>query len=188
MKDAKNIENEFFDLLLHDEYNRKSRTVFYCAQSYYDSKLYDQSYKWYSLYTNLKNTWIEEMFESYIRMADCLINMDGHIDDIVELISKAIKLLPEKAEPYCLLGDYFLNFQKYEKAFFCFHKASQKSYDKVTSLYSLFTNINAYNDSVLYKLALSSFHTNRFELFNDLCEKLKDNYPFLNILKNKLKS
>jgi hypothetical protein len=188
LKDAKNLENEFFNLLLHDEYNRKSRTVFYCAQSYYDSKLYNESYKWYSLYTNLKDTWIEEKYESYVRMAQCLINIDGHTNDIVDLISKSIRLQPERAEPYCILGDYFFHFQKYENAFFCFYKASQKSYEKVISMYSLFTNINAYNDSVLYKLALTSFYTSRVEVFNNLFETLRDDYPFLKILKNKLKS
>ena len=54
IKEAKLLEQQFFDTLYYDEDGLNYRSVFYAAQSYKDAGHYEDSIKWYSLYLKLK--------------------------------------------------------------------------------------------------------------------------------------
>jgi glycosyltransferase involved in cell wall biosynthesis len=83
LKDALRLKDQFYRTLLDDEDNLNSRSVFYMAQSYFDQGMYLESAQYYSLYTKLKNTWIEEEFESNLRIITCFIKLKYKIEKII---------------------------------------------------------------------------------------------------------
>ena len=80
--DAEKLKKQFFDTLLSDPDNLNNRSVFYTAQSYQDSGMYDEAIKWYRLYTKLNDGWIEEIFESHMRIALCMMKLNYDLIDI----------------------------------------------------------------------------------------------------------
>jgi hypothetical protein len=152
LKDAQSLEKQFFDTLINDEYNINTRSAFYTAQSYYDYNDYEKALKWYTLYTKLENTWIEEKYECYLRISNCMIQLEYSITDILKNISKCIDIFNDRAEHYALIGNYYLKYEMNNMAYFCFKKASEKSLDDVLKKYALFININAYGINNLKKI------------------------------------
>ena len=80
--DAEKLKKQFFDTLLSDPDNLNSRSVFYAAQSYQDSGMYEEAIKWYRLYTKLSNSWVEELFESHMRIAICMMRLNYELNKI----------------------------------------------------------------------------------------------------------
>ena len=69
IKDARALKEQFFQVLYDDPHGILNRSAFYCAQSYMDANHHKEAIQWYTLYTKLKDTWIEEVFESHMRIA-----------------------------------------------------------------------------------------------------------------------
>ena len=152
LNDAQKLEKQFFDTLVHDEYNLNARSVFYAGQSYYDYGDYKKALKWFSLYTKLQNNWIEEEYESYLIMSKCMIELEYNIIDILKNISKCIDIFGDRAEHHDLIGDYYLKYEMYNLAYFCFKKASEKNLEKNLKKYKFPVNLNSYGKNVLSKL------------------------------------
>jgi tetratricopeptide (TPR) repeat protein len=145
-------EKQFFDTLVDDEYNLNARSAFYAGQSYHDHGDYEKALKWYSLYTKLQNIWIEEEYECYLTISKCMIELKYNINDILKNISKCINIFKDKAEHHDLIGDYYLKYEMYNLAYFCFKKASEKNLEKNLKKYYLPINLNSYGINVLNKL------------------------------------
>lgn len=152
-KDAVILEKQFIDTSLFDEDNLNSRSVFYTAQSLYDFGNYKESLKWYIIYTKLKNIWDEEVFESYIRISECMKLLKYEEQYIVGYLDNAIKLFRDRAEPFFLLGQYYYDRNKYYMAYLNFKIAKNKILINVLNKYKLFINTNNYELNVNYKLA-----------------------------------
>jgi len=160
--DAVKLKAQFYETLYHDEDNLNSRSCFYTAQSYFDCKMWKDALEWYSLYIRLKNTWIEETYESHIHVALCMIELKQHSDnEIVDAIIKAIKLHDDRAEPYYILGLFFNNKSNYELGYFNFKMARSMDIDAVKSKYGLFVNEMSYGKNINIDLSRACFHTNR---------------------------
>jgi len=144
-KDALILQKQFFNTLYEDEDNLNSRSAFYTAQSYMDSGDYNNAINWYSLYLKLKDTWIEEIFESYLRLGVCLKLINGDDAKIIENFNKAKEIFTDRAEPYYELGKYYFEKNKKYEAYVHFMIAKNKNYDDVSKKYNLFININAYS-------------------------------------------
>ena len=82
IKDAHALKEQFFQVLYDDPHGILNRSAFYCAQSYMDANHHKEAIQWYTLYTKLKDTWIEEVFESHLRIAKCMIYLK-YDDEII---------------------------------------------------------------------------------------------------------
>ena len=160
-KDAEKLKKQFFDTLVDDPYQINCRSVFYTAQSYTDCQNWEESLKWYKLYLRLKGTWDEEIFESQIRIAYCMINLNYPSEKIHNQYIMAHNIYPDRAEPLYHLGNYYYSLNNYEFAYKFLKSASEKKLDEVKRKYYLFINGFAYSKTNLitiskccYKLGL----------------------------------
>ena len=172
INDALKLKEQFFETLFDDPYNLNKRSVFYTAQSYFDSGYYKESYQWYNLYTKLKDTWIEEEFESYLRMGRCMIHLNHEKSKIILQLEKAMKLLPDRAEPYYILGKYLNDDSDCTNAYFYLKEAKNKNFTEVIEKYILFVNKYNYGKYVNDELSVSCYWTDRgeegFKLLNEI--------------------
>jgi hypothetical protein len=147
-KDAILLQKQFFDTLFKDDDNLNSRSAFYTAQSYMDYGDYLNAIKWYSLYLRLKNTWNEELFESYLRIGICLKNINSDVSQILYYFNCAKNMFKDRAEPYYEIGKVYYQNKNYYEAYIHFKIAKNKNYQDIRSKYNLFINEYAYNGDI----------------------------------------
>jgi len=150
-KDAEKLKKQFFDTLIDDPYGINSRSVFYTAQSYADCKNWDEALKWYSLFLKLRRTWDEEAFESQLRVASCMINLNYSPDRIHNEYMKAHNMFPDRAEPLFYLGNYYYEIDNCELAYKLLKLSNDKNLDEVKIKYILFINELAYKKNSFMK-------------------------------------
>jgi Rps23 Pro-64 3,4-dihydroxylase Tpa1-like proline 4-hydroxylase/glycosyltransferase involved in cell wall biosynthesis len=173
--DAEKLKKQFFDTLLSDPDNLNNRSVFYTAQSYQDSGMYDEAIKWYRLYTKLNDGWIEEIFESHMRIALCMMKLNYDLIDIETEMTNAIKLEGDRAEPHFHIGKYCNQIGEFEKGYSYLKTAKSKNINNVKEKYILFIQENMYGDYNNDELSVSCFWTKRFdEGYQYLLEILND--------------
>ena len=148
LKDAILLQKQFFDTLFKDDDELNSRSVFYTAQSYKASGDYLNAIKWYCLYLKLKDTWEEEIFESYLKIGICIKNLNGNESDIVYYFNKAKELFKDRAEPYYELGKFYFENKKHYQAQVHFEIAKNKNHSEIITKYNLFINKNAYDGDI----------------------------------------
>jgi len=174
--DAEKLKKQFFDTLLSDPDNLNSRSVFYAAQSYQDSGMYEEAIKWYRLYTKLNNGWIEEIFESHMRIAICMMKLNYDLSEIEREMSIAIDLCTDRAEPNFHIGKHCNQIGEFEKGYSYFKTAKTKNINHVKEKYVLFIQENMYGDYINDELSVSCFWTKRFkEGYQYLLGILNDN-------------
>ena len=174
--DAEKLKKQFFDTLLSDPDNLNSRSAFYTGQSYQDSGMYEDAIKWYRLYTKLTNVWIEEKFESHMRIAFCMMKLNYDLIDIETEMASAIKLEDDRAEPYFHIGKYCNEIGEFEKGYSYLKTAKSKNINHVKEKYVLFIQENMYGDYINDELSVSCFWTKRFkEGYQYLLGILNDN-------------
>ena len=174
LNDALKLKDQFFETLYDDPYGLNSRSVFYTAQSYYDSKMFKEAYQWYNLYTKLKDTWIEEEFESQMRLGRCMIELKFHVDKVINQFEKAIQIFPDRAEPYYALGK-FLNVEPHNELGYKYLKeAKNKNVEEVLKKYRLFVDVFVYGKYVNDELSVACYWTNRgsegLKLLNEIID------------------
>lgn len=162
-KDALRLQKQFFDTLVRDPDGLNSRSVFYTAQSYMDSGRLEEAMQWYSLYTKLKNTWVEEEFESHLRIGKCMIELKYPQHDIEYHLNKAIHLHPDRAEPYYVLGKYYNHSSKHTQGYVQLKMARSLSFEKAKEKYLLFVNKCCYGNYVNDELSVACYWTDRPE-------------------------
>ena len=105
-RDAQKLQKQFFDTLLDDPDNLNHRSIFYTAQSYLDCGKTEEALKWYRLYTKVQDGWIEEYFESHMRIAKCMMLLEWDLNKIIDQMTIAINMFPDRAEPRYHLGKH----------------------------------------------------------------------------------
>lgn len=163
IKDALKLKDQFFETLYEDPYDLRRRSVFYTAQSYMDAGYHKEAIQWYTLYTELKNTWIEEEFEATKRIGECMIHLNLNENKIIHQLEKAIQILPDRAEPYFILGKYFNNKSNFHVGYYYLSEAKKKDIYQVLNKYVLFVNKYNYGKWVNDELSVSCFWTERYE-------------------------
>ena len=173
--DAEKLKKQFFDTLLSDPDDLNNRSVFYTAQSYQDSGMNDEAIKWYRLYTKLNNVWIEELFESHMRISLCMMKLNYGLAEIEREMSIAINLCVDRAEPNFHIGKYCNQIGEFEKGYLYLKAAKSKDINIVKEKYILFIQENVYGDYINDELSVSCFWTKRFkEGYQYLLEILND--------------
>lgn len=112
-KDGKALEKQFWDTLIEDPDGLNTRSVFYTAQSYCDYGDTEKALRWYFLYLNLKNTWIEEEYETYLRIGKIYMSKNNE-KRARHFIDKSISIFPDRAEGYLYFGRYCNQKQKFD--------------------------------------------------------------------------
>lgn len=178
-KDALLLKDQFFNTLLDDPENLNSRSAFYTAQSYFDCQKFEDSAKWYSLYIKLKNTWNEEIFESYLRLGLIyrILKYDKNI--IIKMYQNAIDLFSDRAEPYLELGTYYNQNRLFKDAYNLLSEAKKITYDKIKNKYLLFVNEKSYGKYINDELSVSCYWIGKYEYSKNLIEEIIDDKDFL---------
>jgi hypothetical protein len=184
LNDALLLQEQFFNTILFDKKKINAKSAFYTAQSYFNCFKYKESYEWYCLYTQLKNTNNDELFECYKKIVTCMIILDFPVFDIICYAKKGIQLCVDRAEIYYIMSSYFYKFHNYELAFFNLKKASECTLSYVLQHHSLFIDEICYGehlDEILIYLAIKS---NRNEYAIELLESIPDEKRKNEIRKN----
>jgi len=164
LKDAHRLTEQFFNTLLFDPDELNCRSAFYAAQSYMDSGKWKEAANWYTLYTQLKNTWWnEEIFESHMRIASCMIKMEYPDDQIVTQMQKAIDIFPDRAEPHYTMGKYFNDKSRCDIGYTYFKNAKKADIVSVNKKYRLFVNPMVYGKYINDELSVACYWTDRAE-------------------------
>ena len=179
INDALKLKDQFFETLYDDPYGLNNRSIFYTAQSYYDSGHYKEAFQWYTLYNKVKDTWIEEVFDSNIKLGMCMIKLNFTKDRIIEQFEKAIKIFPDRAEPFYHLGKYLNDNSDCVTAYKYLKEAKNKSIDDVDKKYTLFVNKYTYGKCINDELSVSCYWTNRGEEGLKLLNEIIDDKEFI---------
>jgi hypothetical protein len=178
IKDARALKEQFFQVLNDDPHNILNRSAFYCAQSYMDANHHKEAIQWYTLYTKLQNTWIEEVFESHIRIARCMIHLNYEDDSIINQMNKAIAIFGDRAEPYYILGKYFNDKSNTILGYKYLKLAQQQKLSVVNEKYTLFVKPSAYGKYLNDELSVSCYWTKRYDEGLSLINKIIDDEDF----------
>jgi glycosyltransferase involved in cell wall biosynthesis len=181
-KDALNLQKQFFDTLLDDPDDLNIRSVFYTAQSYFDCGRTEDALRWYRLYTRMSDGWIEEKFESHMRIARCMMLLGWDLNKIIDQMSIAIEMFPDRSEPLYHLGIYCNNAKEFEHSYKYLSQAKTKSLEEVQKKYSLFVDIYTYGDFVKDELSVACYWTGRYrEGYKYLTEIIEAKNPNLDM-------
>jgi len=188
INDALKLKDQFFEVLYDDPHNLLRRSAFYTAQSYMDAGFFKEAIQWYTLFTQLKDTWNEEFFESVLRIGKCMIELKFDENQIKVQLEKAINIFPDRAEPYFVLGKYFNDKSNAKLGYHYLIEAKNKNLLEVSSKYGLFINKYNYGKYINDELSVSCFWTGRLiegykllieiiddEEFQDQKERLLEN-------------
>lgn len=178
LKDGELLQKQFFDTLMNDPYGINNRSAFYTAQSYFDYGDFITAFKWYNLYSKLKNTWNEELFESYLRMARCRIHLNFDENLISNDLNNAIKIFNDRAEPYFILANYYFNRKNYSTAYELFYRAKQCNYSNVKRKYILFVNKHNYGKYLNDHMSVCCSYINKKQEGRKLIEEIIDDDEF----------
>ena len=162
-KDALNLQKQFFDTLLDDPDDLNTRSIFYTAQSYFDCGRMEDSLKWYRLYTKMTGGWEEEYFESHMRIARCMMELGWDLNKIINQMTIAIDMFPDRAEPLFHLGRYCNNLREFDLGYKYLSEANKKSLGEVQKKYILFVNSYTYGNFVKDDLSVSCYWTGRYQ-------------------------
>ena len=178
LRDAEKLRQQFFDTLVDDPDNLNSRSAFYTAQSYLDSGRLTEAIQWYRLYLRLKNTWIEEEYECYVKIAGCLAVLKELPDKVINEYTSAINIFPDRAEAHYRLGQYCNTVNHFQMAYDQLNKAYKCDLEKVKSKYILFIDKRCYGKFVKDELSVACYWLERYNEGLKLINEIVDDPDF----------
>ena len=92
-----------------------SRNFFYLAKELQDSGKNDDALKYFQQFVSMPGAFWEDVFRSYHYMAQIWLQR-GDEAKFKENLYKSIDMEERRAEPYCLMGDYYMGKQQWDKA------------------------------------------------------------------------
>lgn len=179
-KDALILTEQFFNTLIDDPDDLNARSVFYTGQSYFDSGRLEDSAKWYLLYLKLKeeNTWVEERFECYMRVALIYRILKYDHDRIVYMYNGAINIFPDRAEPYLQLGTYYNQNRLFDQSYKILSKGKTLSLREIKDKYFLYVNDRCYGKYINDELAVACYWLGKYEYSKSLIEEIINDPDF----------
>ena len=174
---------------LDDPDNLNHRSIFYTAQSYLDCGRTEEALKWYRLYTKVQDGWIEEYFESHMRIAKCMMLLEWDLNKIIDQMTIAINMFPDRAEPLYHLGKHCNGLRESELAYKYLSEARKKSLAEVQQKYILFVESYLYGDFINDELSVACYWTGRYqegyEYLMDILEDGRFSHEKERLLQNK---
>lgn len=165
---------EICETLITDEPQYISRYTFYCAQSYYDAKLYEKAIEMYNKRIELGD-WEEEIYYSYYKIGSCKIELKKSENEIIEAFQTCYNKYPYRAEPLFQIIEYYRNNSKYDKVW--------KYYDDVIKItipnVSLFITKSIYEWRLYDSCAICIYYCDKYKESFDLWMKVlkEKKYP-----------
>lgn len=171
----------FFNTLTVNSNNNNNNlnaiNAFNTAKYFYMCNNFNEASNWFLLYTNLQNINNEVLYECYKNIVECMIKLNYNIKDIVSYARKGIDLFNDRAEIHYVMCNYFLNFEKYDLAFFNIIKASECNLESVKQKYSLYIDEKCYSKNIYYLISFLAFKTRNktfgFNYINDVVDPIE---------------
>ncbi len=158
---------QVFEELLQENPNN-DRHTFYCAQSYYDHKDYENAIKFYRKRITL-GKWYEEVFYSYYRIAQALENLKRPCAEVKKAYLDAYNYCKDRAEPLYSIAKYYRHNSNFKQGYKYAKLASQIPYpDQCT----LFVYKDIYDYRILDELMTNAFHLENYQETYSIARKL----------------
>lgn len=171
--DALALTDQFWRCVVSDPDGIRNRSAFYTAQSWFDYGDFEKARQWYNLYLALNDTWIEERFESLMKIAMCTMAIEPEQSQrIVDEMEGAIQLFPDRAEPLMRLGRYLNSVGIHDLAYKYLKEASEKRIEDVKQKYSLFIDDTCYGIYLNDELSVACYWTQRYREGIELIEQI----------------
>jgi len=145
-----------------------ARYAFYCAQSYKDSKMFDEAIEWYKKCLDLQN-WHQEKYYASLMIAT-MLQQKNDLENALKYFLKTVEYDAERVEGVVgameLLqkrGDHLLVNGLYHRF---------KNYNQLPSKDKLFVFQNSYKDAIEYINSISSCYCNDREEGYKCCKKI----------------
>jgi len=157
-KDAEVLEKE----IIKDPNN--PRNVFYCAQSYRDAGMVEQSLEKYLQHSRM-NAWIEEQYISLLNAAKIIEKLYfNDVNKVQEAYLNAYKIIPKRNEALCYLTAYCRKHKLFHLAYI---------YAKIGSTIEkpkdgLFIESDCYDWKILDELSIAAFYNNHKDEFRKI--------------------
>ena len=156
-----------FEELLRDDPNNE-RSMFYCGQSYFDYKDFQNSMKWYKKRIEVGG-WFEEVFYSYYRIAECLSLLNNPWQDVEKAYLETHTYSKNRAEPLYKIANHYRMTNEYAKGY-KFAKMGIKIPFPQQCVLFVFKDV--YDYKLLDELAICAFHLGRYHECQSIHKKL----------------
>ena len=157
-----------------------SRSQFYLAQSYKDAGEHVLAYPEYIKRAEMKNTWIQERYYSYLNAAIIQGKSFSNLELGIDLCSKAYNLFPTRAEAYFWSSQFNRGLKKYQDAV----AISKHGINSIKRLEGdLFLNINTHDWGLLEEHGVALSWIGEYQSAYKIFNKIKNNKK-INLSKN----
>jgi predicted SAM-dependent methyltransferase len=135
-------------------YYCSSRSLYYLGKEFFEIFRYDQAIIYLEAFVKRNDAFWEDVYQAHYQLANCYLNK-GDEKKFKEHIYESMKVEEQRAEPYYLLGQFYMNKQQWNKAIhwfeLCTHVKRSKDllayYEPDYSGYLPFLNLTiAYNN------------------------------------------
>lgn len=94
------------------------RNIYYLGKEYHDILRYEDAIPYFERYVNLKDgkfRFWENYYQAYFKLAQCYQHMRDDIN-FKRCLFESIKIEDRRAEPYCLMGEWYMNHNLWDRA------------------------------------------------------------------------
>ena len=148
--------------------NLAGRYAFYCAQSYKDANMPDDSIEWYKKCLDMNN-WTQEKYYACL-MIGAMLLPKGEVDEAVKYFCKTVEYDHERMEGVVSAMEIFQKKGEHLLVNALYHRF--KNYDQNPSDFKLFVSQNSYKDKLEYLNSISASYVNDKESGYLCCKKI----------------
>ena len=171
-RDDANILCKAFDKeLAAGDLGLASRYAFYCAQSFKDANMPDESIEWYKKCVDMNN-WLQEKYYSAL-MIGTLYVKKGDYDNALKYLYKTVEYDPERMEGVTISMELLQQKGEHLLVNALYHKF--KNYNKTPNEYKLFVSHHEYKDKLEYLNSISASYVSDKESGYLCCKQILTN-------------
>jgi GR25 family glycosyltransferase involved in LPS biosynthesis len=148
--------------------NLAGRYAFYCAQSYKDANMPDDSIEWYKKCLDMNN-WTQEKYYACV-MIGAMLLPKGQVDEAVKYFCKTVEYDHERMEGVVSAMEIFQKKGEHLLVNALYHRF--KNYNQNPSDFKLFVSQNSYKDKLEYLNSISASYVNDKESGYLCCKKI----------------
>lgn len=100
----------------------KTRNVFYLAREYQDFGKIDEALIYYSKYVTIPGAFWEDVFRAWYFLAQCYAHKHDD-ENFKRCLFESLKIEERRAEPFCLMGEWYMNKQLWARAIYWYRMA-----------------------------------------------------------------
>jgi GR25 family glycosyltransferase involved in LPS biosynthesis len=166
--DAIILKNAYEKEISCGDQGLSGRYCFYCAQSYKDANMPDESIEWYKKCLEMNN-WAQEKYYACL-MIGALLIPKGQVDEALKYFCKTVEYDHERMEGVVTAAEIFHKRGEHLLVNALYHRF--KNYNQNPSEFKLFVTQNAYKDKLEYLNSISASYVNDKESGYLCCKKI----------------